>query len=49
MQLGLPFTVDDAYATECVNLTDVTLDEGDIRLFAQSRKSLFSISKCAAV
>ena len=36
--LGLPFVIDDRYANEdCVNLTGVTLDEGDLQLFEQGR------------
>ena len=36
--LGLPFVIDNEYTHEnCVNLTGVTLDEGDLQLFAQGR------------
>ena len=35
--LGLPFVIDDWLADNCVNLTGVTLDEGDLQLFEQGR------------
>ena len=36
--LGLPFVIDDWMAHNCVNLTKVMLDEGDLQLFAQPRE-----------
>ena len=36
--LKLPFVINDSSADNCINLTGVTLDEGDISLFAQSRE-----------
>ena len=38
VQLGLPFVTDNWAADNCVNLTGVTLDEGDLSLFAQPRE-----------
>ena len=36
--LGLPFVIDNYAKGNGVNLTGVTLDEGDLQLFAQSRE-----------
>ena len=38
VQLGLPFVTDGEYKEICVNLTRVTLDEGDISLFSKPRE-----------
>ncbi|MBQ9348336.1 MAG: TIR domain-containing protein [Oscillibacter sp.] len=38
VQLGLPFEIADVTAENCINLTNVTLDEGDISLFGQPRE-----------
>ena len=38
VKLGLPFVTNDKYATNCVNLTGVTLGEGDLSLFDQPRE-----------
>ena len=38
VKLGLPFVTGDKYANHCVNLTNVTLDEGDLSLFEQPRE-----------
>ena len=38
VKLGLPFVTDEMSAEDCINLTGVTLDEGDINLFTQPRE-----------
>ena len=41
IRLRLPFVLnDDSYRNNCVNLTGATLDEGDLRLFAQSLEAI---------
>ncbi len=37
VKLGLPFVIDDYGAYNCINLTGVKLDEGDLQLFTQPR------------
>ncbi|MBR4545104.1 MAG: GTP-binding protein [Oscillibacter sp.] len=37
VKLGLPFVIDNDTAYNCINLTGVELDEGDLQLFAQPR------------